>query len=84
MHKRGKVRAKEKTARREKEKGRRRICPQCSVTTVKNGDIGKKLKRDDGIHVTEAGRSRLASHIKDSIVDVLNLQQTPGFVHLLW
>ena len=52
----------------------RKFATMDNVVTVKNSDIGKKLKKDDGIHVTDIGRSRLASHIKDSIVDVLKLK----------
>ena len=51
----------------------RKFATMNNIVTVRNSDIGKKLKKDDGIHVTDIGRSRLASHIKDSIVDVLKL-----------
>ena len=44
------------------------------VVIVKNSDIyGKKLKKQDGVHLTDPGRSRLAAHIRDSVLVALKI-----------
>ena len=46
-----------------------------NVSIVRNNDIfGRKLKALDLIHLTEPGTSRMASHIKDSVLDALKIQ----------
>ena len=46
-----------------------------NVSIVRNNDIsGRKLKALDRIHLTEPGTSRMASHIKDSVLDALKIQ----------
>ena len=46
------------------------------VVIIRNSDIyGKKLKRHDGIHLTDQGISRLASHIRDSVLTALKIKK---------
>ena len=45
------------------------------LVLVRNNDIGKKLKRGDGIHLLDPGTSKLASHIKDSVLAILKLEK---------
>ena len=47
---------------------------ESSVTVVLNNDIrGKRLKRRDGIHLTEDGTFRLASHMNRGVRRALNI-----------
>ena len=46
-----------------------------SIYTVRNSIIvGKKYTAIDGVHLTDPGVSKLAAHIKDAVVDALELE----------
>ena len=45
------------------------------VVLIRNNDIGPKLKKSDGVHLLDPGTSRLASHIRDSVLVALKMEK---------